>query len=255
MCNNLTYQICDTLWHFGLPTYTKAELIWVTNMKSSYFRIIMDNFLVVPNISPSSGIFLRNNSTYQICNTVWHFGPCTYIKPELIWMGNMYLSHFIIIMDKFLLVPNICPSSGIFLRNNSTYQICNTLWHFGPCTYIKLELIWVTNMKSSHFTIIVDEFLVVPNICPSSAVFLRNNLTYQICDTLWHFGPPTYTKPELIWVTNINLSHFTIIMDEFLVVCNISPSSVVFLHNNLTCQICDTLWHQNLSCTKDLQGT
>ena len=40
-------------------------------------------------------------------------------------------------------------------------------------------------MKPSHFTIIMDEFLLVPNICPSSAVFLCKNLTYQICDTLW----------------------------------------------------------------------
>ena len=58
--------------------------------------------------------------------------------------------------------------------------------------------------------------LVGPYICPSSAVILCNNLTYQICDTLWHFGPPTYTKPELIWIGNVQLSHFTIIMDEFL---------------------------------------
>ena len=107
----------------------------------------------------------------------------------------MKLSHFAIIMDEFLLVPNICPSSPIFLHNNLTYQICDTLWHFGPPTYTKPELIWIGNMKLSHFAIIMDEFLLVPNICPSSAVFLGKNLTYQICDTLWHFGAPTYTKP------------------------------------------------------------
>ena len=124
----------------------------------------------------------------------------------------MKLSHFTIIMDEFLVVSNICPSSAIFLRNNLTYQICDTLWHFGTPRYTKLELIWVPNMKSSHFTIIMYEFLVVPNICPSSAVFLCNNLTYQICDTLWHFAPPTYTKPQLIWVTNMKSCHLTIII-------------------------------------------
>ena len=235
--NNLTYKICDTLWHFGPPTYTKPELIRIGNVKLSHFTIIMDEFLVVPNICPSSAVFLHNNLTYQICYTLWHFGPPTYIKSELIWIGNIKPSHFTIIMVEFLVVPNICPSSAIFLRNNLTYQICDTLWHFGPPTYTKPELIWISNLKLSHFTIIMDYFLVGPYICPSSAVILCNNLTYQICDTLWHFGPPTYTKPELIWIGNVKLSHFTIIMDEFLVVPNICPSSAVFLHNNLTYQI------------------
>ena len=149
----------------------------------------------------------------------------------------MKLSHFTIIMDYFLVGPYICPSSAVFLYNNLTYQIWDTLWHFRPPTYTKPELIWICNMKLSHFTIIMDEFLVVPNICQSSAIFLRNNLTYQICYTLWHFGPPTYTKAELIWIGNVKLSHFTIIMDEFLVVPNICPNSAVFLHNNLTYRI------------------
>ena len=77
-------------------------------------------------------------------------------------------------------------------------------------------------MKLSQVTIIMDEFLLVPNICPSSVIFLRNNLTYQMCDTLWHFGSPTYTKPELICIGNMQLSHL-IIMDEFLLVPNICP--------------------------------
>ena len=214
-------------------------------MKLSHFTIIINEFLVVPNICPSSAVFLRNNLTYQICNTLWHFGPPTYTKLELIWISNMKLSHFTIIMDEFLVVPNICPNSAVFLRNNLTHQICDTLWHFGPPTYTKPELIWISNMKLSHFTIIMDYFPVGPYICPSSAVFLYNNLTYQIWDTLWHFRPPTYTKPELIWICNMKLSHFTIIMDEFLVVPNICPSSAIFLRNNLTYQICWytlTLW-------------
>ena len=247
--NNLTYQICNTLWQFGRPTYTKPELIWIGNVKLSHFTIIMDEFLLVPYICPSSVIFLRNNLTYQICDTLWHFPPPTYTKPELIWIGNMKLSHFVILMfllDEFLPVPNICPSSAVFLRNNLTYQICDTLWHFGPPTYTKLQLICIGNMQLSHFIIIMDEFLVVPNICPSSVIFLRNNLTYQICDTLSHFGPPTYTKPELIWIGNMKLSCFRIIMDEFLVVPNICPNSAVFLRNNLTYQICDTLWPSHI---------
>ena len=52
----------------------------------------------------------------------------------------------------------------------------------------------MSNVKLSPFAIIMDEFLVVPNICPSSAIFFLKNLTYQICDTLWHFGHPKYTK-------------------------------------------------------------
>ena len=143
------------------------------------------------------------------------------------------MNHFKIVIYEFLLVPNICSSSAVFLRNNLIYQICDTLWHFGLPTYTKLQLIWVTNMKWTCFTMMMDEFLVVPNICPSGAVFLHNNLIYQICDTLWHFGPPTYTKPELIWVTNMKSSHFTIIMDDFLVVPNICASSAIFLRNNL----------------------
>ena len=39
-------------------------------------------------------------------------------------------------------------------------------------------------MTSNHLAVTMDGFLQVPNICPSSAVFLCNNLTYQICDTL-----------------------------------------------------------------------
>ena len=212
-------------------------------MKLSHFTIIMDYFPVGPYICPSSAVFLRNNLTHQICDTLWHFGPPTYTKPELIWISNMKLSHFTIIMDYFLVGPYICPSSAVILCKNLTYQICDTLWHFGPPTYTKPKLIWISNMKLSHFTIIMDYFLVGPYICPSSAVFLYNNLTYQIWDTLWHFRPPTYTKPELIWICNMKLSHFTIIMDEFLVVPNICQSSAIFLRNNLTYQICDTLWH------------
>ena len=146
----------------------------------------------------------------------------------------MQLSHLAIIMDEFLQVPNICPSSVIFFFNNLTYQICDTLWQFGCPTYTKPELIWIGNMQLSHLAIIMDEFLLVPNICPSSVIFLRNNLTYQMCDTLWHFDPPTCTKPELIWIGNMKLSHFVIIMDEFLLVPNICPSSAIFLRNNLT---------------------
>ena len=165
------------------------------NMKPSHFAIIMDEFILVPNICPVVPYCVRNNLTYQICDTLWHFPPPTCTKPELIWIGNMKLSHFVIIMDEFLLVPNICPSSAVFLRNNLAYQIRNTLWHFGPRTYTKPELIWINNMKLSQFTIIINDFLLVPNICSSTAIFLHNNLTYQICDTLWQFGRPTYTKP------------------------------------------------------------
>ena len=146
----------------------------------------------------------------------------------------MKSSHFTIIMDEFILVPNICPSSAVFLHNNFTYQICDTFWHFGPPTYTNPELIWIENMKVSDFTIIMDDILVVPNICENSAIFLCKNLTRQMCDIFWHFGLPTYTKLELIWIGNMKLSHFVIIMDEFLLVPNICPSSAVFLCNNLT---------------------
>ena len=172
----------DTL---ALPHTQNRNWYGIDNMKLSHFVIITDEFLQVPNICPSSVIFLHNNLTYQICDTLWHFDPPTCTKPKLIWIGNMKLSHFTIIMDEFLLVPNICPSSPIFLSNNLTYQICDTLWHFGPPRYTELELIWICNMKLSHFTIIMDEFLLVPNICSDTAVFLCDNLTYQICDTLW----------------------------------------------------------------------
>ena len=97
----------------------------------------------------------------------------------------MNLSHFVIIMDEFLLVPNICPSSGIFLCNNLTYQICDTLWP----SHIQNSVIYMDyNMKLSHFTIIMDEFLLVPNICLSSIVFFAQqfnlpNLRYTL--TLW----------------------------------------------------------------------
>ena len=240
---NLTYQICDTLWHFGHPRYTKPESIWMSNMKLNHFAIIMDEFLVVPNISPSSAVFFLKNLTYQICDTLWHFGHPRYTKPESIWISNVKLSPFAIIMDEFLVVPNICPSSAIFFLKNLTYQICDTLWHFGHPRYTKLESIWMSNMKLSPFAIIMDEFLVVPNICPSSAIVFLKNLTYQICETLWHFAHPRYTKPESIWIDNMKLSHLTIIMDEFLVVPNICPSSAIFFLKNLTYQICDTLWH------------
>ena len=93
-------------------------------------------------------------------------------------------------------------------------------------------------MTLSHFAIIMDEFLIVPYICPSIAIFLSNNLTYQICDTLCHFGPARYTKPELIWISKMNFSHFVIIKDEFLVVSNICPSCTLFLCNNLTKFLC-----------------
>ena len=89
-------------------------------------------------------------------------------------------------------------------------------------------------MKVSHVTIILDEFLVVPNICPTSAVFLHNNLTYQICNTL------------TLWLCHIHKTgidmdqHYEMFMDEFLLVTNICPNTVVFLHNNLTYQICNT---------------
>ena len=39
-------------------------------------------------------------------------------------------------------------------------------------------------MKSSYFTIIMHEFLVVPNICASSAIFLYKIITYQISDNI-----------------------------------------------------------------------
>ena len=87
----------------------------------------------------------------------------------------------VIIMDEFLLVPNICPSSVIFLFNNLTYQICNTLW---PSHIHNSGIYMDCNMKPSHFAMIMEEFILVPNICPSSAIFLPNNLSYQICDTL-----------------------------------------------------------------------
>ena len=192
-------------------------------MKLCHFTIIMDEFLLVPNICPSSAVFLHNNLTYQICDALWHFGPPTYTKPESIWIDNIKLSQFAIIMNEFLLVPYICPSSAVFLCKNLTYQICDKLWHFVPPTYTKPELIWIGNMKLSHFAIIMDEFLLVPYICPSTAIFLHNNLTYQICNTIWHFGPCTYTKPELISIGNMKLSHFAVIMDKFLLVSNICP--------------------------------
>ena len=86
---------------------------------------------------------------------------------NLLWVANMKLSHFAIIMDQFLLVPNICPSSPIFLRNNLTYQICDTALTLWPShIYKKLELIWISNMNLSQFAIIMNDFLLVPNICP-----------------------------------------------------------------------------------------
>ena len=88
----------------------------------------------------------------------------------------MKLRHFAIIMDEFLLVPNICLSSAIFLDNNLTKFVI----HFDT-----LALVHTQNQNSygfaisnkSHFAIIMDEFLLVSNICPSSAVFLCKNLT------------------------------------------------------------------------------
>ena len=162
----------------------------------------------------------------------------SHTKPELIWIGNMKLSHFTIIMDEFLLVSlYLSQVVPYFCASNLTYQICDTLWQFGHPTYTKPELVWISNMKLSDFTIIFNEFLVVPNICPSSAIFLRNNLTYQICNTLWYFDSAIYTKPQLIWIGNMKVSHFTIIMDEFLLVPNICPSTIFV--NHLTYQI----WH------------
>ena len=91
------------------------------------------------------------------------------------------MSHFAIIMDEFLLVPNICSDTAVFFCKNLTYQICDTLY----LSHIHNSGIYIDcNMKPSHFAIIMDKFILVPNICPSSPIFLRNNLTHQICDTL-----------------------------------------------------------------------
>ena len=80
----------------------------------------------------------------------------------------MKLSHFTIIMDEFLLVPNICSDTAVFLCNNLTYQICNTLW---PSHIHNSGIYMDCNMKPVHFAIIMEEFILVPNICPSSPIF------------------------------------------------------------------------------------
>ena len=160
-----------------------------------HFASIIVDYLVFPNmcyyLSQVVTYFPARIELAKFAIHFWKFCHPTYTKPELIWIQNMKVSHLTIIMDDILVVHNICPNSAIFLCNNLTYQICDILWHFGPATYTKPELIWIGNMKLTHFAIIIDEFLLVPNICPSSVIFLFNHLTYQICDTLWHFGPPT----------------------------------------------------------------
>ena len=38
-------------------------------------------------------------------------------------------------------------------------------------------------MRSVHLEIMIDDFLLIPNIAPSSSTFLHNNLSWQIYDT------------------------------------------------------------------------
>ena len=52
-------------------------------------------------------------------------------------------------MDKFLLVLNICPSDSVFLCNNLSYQICETLWPSQIHT-TRIDMDWQYEAESLH---------------------------------------------------------------------------------------------------------
>ena len=78
----------------------------------------------------------------------------------------------------------------------------------------------------------MDDFLLVHNIAPSSYTFLHNNLSLQIYDTviMSGWGMPTSRDSNRLTIC----AYMAVIMNEFLPVPNIAPSSYILLCNNLS---------------------